>query len=121
MVPAQAKGGRVVWKRCVGTIGCLLALLLGVPRAASAENASQSIEHLCLKTQSASLEGLAIACYSDRACSYVDAQKGDPLRDYSTESVAVALGREKIEGIITASTQIMKQISGFGYVCTPLP
>ena len=110
-----------MWKCCVVPICCLLAVLLGTPRVTSAENASQSIEQLCLKTQSASLEGLSIACYSDRACSYVDAQKGDPLRDYSTESVAAALGREKIEGIITASGQIMKQISSYGYTCTPLP
>ncbi len=107
-------------KRCVKIIGCLLVLLLGALPAISAENA-QSVEYLCLKTPSASLEGLAIACYSDRACSYVDAQKGDPLRDYDTESVAAALGREKIEGIVTASTQIMKQIGGYGYACTPLP
>ena len=107
-------------KHGVGTIGCLLALFLGAPPAISAENA-QAVEFLCLKTPSASLEGLAIACYSERACSYVDAQKGDPLRDYDTESVAAALGREKIEGIVTSSIQIMKQISGYGYACTPLP
>ena len=95
-------------------------LLLGASPVISAEPA-QSVEFLCLKTPAASLEGLAVACYSDRACSYVDAQKGDPLRDYDTASVAAALGREKIEGIVTASIQIMKQISGYGYACTPLP
>jgi hypothetical protein len=110
-----------VWKCCVVPICCFLAVPLGTLRATSADNTSQSIEQLCLKTQSASLESLSIACYSDRACSYVDAKKGDPLRDYSTESVAAALGREKIEGIITASAQIMKQISSYGYTCTPLP
>jgi hypothetical protein len=42
---------------------------------------------------------------------------GDPIRSYDVESVPYALGREKIEGIVTSSDAIIKKILGFGYTC----
>lgn len=98
-----------------------LAVVITVLGAASAASAgASSTEFLCLKDLKASLEGLSIACYSEAGCAYVEAQKAEPLPDYDQESVAYALGREKIEGIVTASEPIMKKIKGFGYSCRKL-
>ncbi|WP_181335177.1 hypothetical protein [Hyphomicrobium methylovorum] len=81
-----------------------------------------SPEFICLKSgDAASLEELSIACYSDKGCAYVEQHKGEALRDYDEGSVAAALGREKIEGIVTTSAPIMKKIKGYGYSCVPLP
>ncbi|WP_295557152.1 hypothetical protein [uncultured Hyphomicrobium sp.] len=81
-----------------------------------------SSELICLKSSDpASLDDLAIACYSDQACTYVEQHNGEALRDYDETSVAAALGREKIEGIVTSSAPIIKQIKGYGYTCVPLP
>ena len=81
-----------------------------------------SPEQICLKAGApASLDELAIACYSEQGCAYVEAHHGEALRDYDETSVAAALGREKIEGIVTSSEPIMKKIEGYGYSCVPLP
>jgi hypothetical protein len=91
--------------------------LLGTIVPASAA----SPELICLKSgDPASLDGLAIACYSDQACAYVEQHKGEALRDYDETSVAAALGREKIEGIVTSSEPIINEIKGYGYNCMPL-
>lgn len=81
-----------------------------------------SPELICLKSgDPASLDELAVACYSDQGCAYVEQHGGEALRDYDLKSVAAALGREKIEGIVTSSAPIMKKIKGYDYTCTPLP
>lgn len=98
-----------------------LALVIGALLSLIAP-ASAAPELICLKSgDPASLDELAIACYSDQACSYVEQHKGEALRDYDETSVAAALGREKIEGIVTSSAPIIKQIKGYGYTCMPLP
>jgi len=66
------------------------------------------------------LEGLSIACYTEASCAHVESQKSEPLPDYDQDSVAYALGREKIEGIVTSSQPIMKKIQEFGYSCRKL-
>jgi hypothetical protein len=81
---------------------------------------SAAPEFLCLKDLKAPLDGLSIACYTEAGCAYVEAQKADPLSDYDQESVPYALGREKIEGIVTSSEPIMKKIREFGYACRKL-
>ena len=100
----------------------LSTVVAGILLAASAPacQAAEASEFLCLKDLNAALEGLSVACYSEAGCAYVEQHKGDPLPDYDQESVAYALGREKIEGIITASDPIMKKIKGFGYACRKL-
>jgi hypothetical protein len=81
-----------------------------------------SPEQICLKGgDPTALDELAIACYSDQGCAYVEQHNGETLRDYDEASVAAALGREKIEGIVTSSDPIMKTIKGYGYSCVPLP
>lgn len=98
-----------------------LALVAVVLLSAVASASAASPELICLKSEDpASLDELAIACYSDQACAYVEQHKGEALRDYDETSVAAALGREKIEGIVTSSAPIIKQIKGYGYNCVPL-
>lgn len=76
------------------------------------------IEFLCTKPETTSFDAnTVVACYSDPGCVYVQKLGADPVRDYDVKSVAAALGREKIEGIVTSSAPIMKQIKGYGYVC----
>lgn len=90
--------------------------------AAAAPANATSPELICLKSgDPAKLDDLALACYSDQGCAYVEQHSGEALRDYDEASVAAALGREKIEGIVTSSAPIMKKIKGYGYNCTPLP
>lgn len=74
-------------------------------------------EFLCLKDHGKPLVGYVIACYSDSGCNLVQSRGAEPVRDYDTASVAAALGREKIEGIVTESAAIMKTIRGYGYEC----
>lgn len=98
----------------IGVIGILLA--------SSSIAIADTAESICLKShESSSLEDMAIACYSDNGCAYVEGQKGETLRDYDEASVAAALGREKIEGIVTSTASIIKQITGYGYSCKTLP
>lgn len=104
----------------IATSAWVAALLLGGSHAVAAEKDSRAVEYLCLKSPSQSLKDLAIACYTDRACNVVTARNGEPLRDYDTESVAAALGRGKIEGIVTTSARIIKEITRYKYKCTPL-
>lgn len=100
---------------CALAAAMLIFLNLSTSMAAAAES-------ICLKSHEGnSLEEMAIACYSDSGCSYVEEHKGETLRDYDEASVAAALGREKIEGIVTSSAPIIKKITGYGYVCKPLP
>lgn len=77
-------------------------------------------EFLCLKDLKEPLTGLSIACYTEAGCAYVQKNAGDPLPDYDQDSVAYALGREKIEGIVTSSHPIMTKIKEFGYACKGL-
>ncbi len=99
-----------------------LSLAAIVLLSALAPANAASPEQICLKGNDlAALDDLAIACYSDQACAYVEQHNGEALRDYDETSVAAALGREKIEGIVTSSEPIMKQIKGYGYSCVPLP
>lgn len=99
-----------------------LALVAVVLLRTIAPGSAASPELICLKSgDPASLDELAIACYSDQACAYVEQHKGEALRDYDETSVAAALGREKIEGIVTSSAPIINQIKGYGYTCLPLP
>jgi hypothetical protein len=93
---------------------------LGAAVATTAPAKADPSEFLCLKDLNAPLEGLSIACYTEAGCAYVEAQKADPLPDYDKESVPYALGREKIEGIVTSSEPIMKKIEEFGYSCRKL-
>lgn len=74
-------------------------------------------EFLCVKDHSKPFEGYVIACYSDAGCNLAQARGAEPVRDYDKASVAAALGREKIEGIVTDSAPIMKKIRGYGYDC----
>ena len=66
-------------------------------------------------------EDRVMACYSDNGCKYVESIGADPIRNYDRVSVSYALGRGKIEGIVTSSAEIMKKIREFGYKCKPLP
>jgi hypothetical protein len=77
-------------------------------------------EFLCLKDLNSPLTGLSIACYTEAGCAYVQKNAGDPLPDYDRDSVPYALGREKIEGIVTSSAPIMAKIKTFGYACKAL-
>lgn len=99
---------------CVGLAVILLATGMGPAAAAD------GVEFLCLKDLDGPLEGLSIACYSQAGCAFLEARKADPLPDYDQESVPYALGREKIEGIVTSSPAIMKKIREFGYACRKL-
>lgn len=103
--------------------GLIGVIMLGGPivtTAAAAAAPSAAPEFLCLKDLKAPLDGLSIACYTEAGCAYVEAQKAEPLPDYDQESVPYALGREKIEGIVTSSEPIMKKIREFGYSCRKL-
>jgi len=114
--------------RCAGTL--LIAAMLGAvstaaPAATVAPGDEPRIgaaepEFLCLKDLDAPLTGLSIACYTDAGCAYVQKNAGDPLPDYEEGSVAYALGREKIEGIVTASQPIISKVKTFGYACKAL-
>lgn len=95
----------------------LTLVVLTVPGLA---HAAEGAEYLCLKNLDTPLEGLSIACYTQAGCAFVEAGKGDPLPDYDQDSVPYALGREKIEGIVTSSGAIMKKIAEFGYACRKL-
>ena len=109
---------------------CAVAMMLGLGVAQAEEAAPTpppakeaasppATEFLCLKKESlyGPYENLAVACYTDRGCAFVEKLGAETLPDYDTESVAAALGREKIEGIVTSSEPIMKQITGYGYIC----
>jgi hypothetical protein len=97
------------------------AIVIALAAAAGLAPASAAdAEFLCLKDLSAPLEDLAIACYSEAGCAFVEAGKAEPLPDYDQESVPYALGREKIEGIVTSSAPIMSKIKEFGYSCRKL-
>jgi len=74
-------------------------------------------EYFCVKNHSKTFQGLTMACYTDAGCEFVKSISGDPIRSYDVESVPYALGREKIEGIVTSSDAIIKKILGFGYAC----
>jgi hypothetical protein len=106
---------------------CAVAMMLGLGFARAQDQAPPkqndaspaATEFLCLKKESlyGPYESLAIACYSQSGCAFVEKLGAETLPDYDTESVAAALGREKIEGIVTSSEAIMKQIKGYGYIC----
>lgn len=97
----------------LGFVASGLAIAVAVLPARAAE-----VEFLCTKPETASFDdNTVIACYTDPGCDYAQKLGADPVRDYDVNSVAAALGREKIEGIVTSSAPIMKQIKGYGYVC----
>ena len=74
-------------------------------------------EYFCVKDHNKPFKALIVACYTDAGCEYVTSIGGDPVRNYDVESVPYALGKEKIEGIVTSSNTIIKKIQGFGYTC----
>ena len=109
---------------------CAVAMIIGggivqaedaapTPPPAKEAASPAATEFLCLKKDSlyGPYEGLSVACYTDRGCAFAEKLGAETLPDYDTESVAAALGREKIEGIVTSSEPIMKQITGDGYIC----
>jgi hypothetical protein len=106
---------------------CAAAMMLGCATAQAEEAAPPkaddaapaATEFLCLKKEQlyGPYDSLAIACYSPSGCAFVAKLGAETLPDYDTQSVAAALGREKIEGIVTSSEPIMKQIKGHGYIC----
>ena len=89
----------------------------GPPSPAPEAAPPSATEFLCLKKLYGPYEDLAIACYTDRGCAFVEKLGAEMLPDYDADSVAAALGREKIEGIVTSSEPIMKQVKGYGYIC----
>jgi hypothetical protein len=101
-------------------ITSVVAILIGLqaPLFAAQESKPQSDpEFLCLKQIYGPYEGLAIACYSSEGCDFVEKLGAESLPDYDQASVAAALGREKIEGIVTSSAAIIKEIKSYGYTC----
>lgn len=96
-----------------GLAASSLAITIAAIPAGAAE-----VEFLCTKPDTTAFdENTVIACYTDPGCGYVQKLGADPVRDYDVKSVAAALGREKIEGIVTSSASVIKQIKGYGYVC----
>ncbi len=77
---------------------------------------------LCQNTKApmASWGDSSVACYSDRACAFVTAKGGEPLPDYDVKSVSAALGRGKIEALLTTSDSIVAAGKKFGYVCSKI-
>lgn len=93
--------------------------LAGIVAVMSAGSASASdTEFFCVKDAETKFDdNTTIACYSDAGCAYAEKLGAYVARDYDVKSVASALGREKIEGIVTTSEPIMKKIKDYGYVC----
>ena len=101
--------------------GLLIVAVTGLSSGRLVAAPNDEIEYLCVKDHGKSYKDLVMACYSDNGCKYIESIGGEPIRDYDRVSVPYALGRGKIEGIVTSSAEIMKKIRGFGYKCTPLP
>jgi hypothetical protein len=79
-------------------------------------------EFFCAKPETKSWDdNTTVACYSDAGCAYAAQLGAYVARDYDLKSVVAALGREKIEGVVTSSTPITTAIKRFGYVCEQLP
>lgn len=98
-------------------IALFAATALSIPLCSLAQEPSAETEVLCVKDHGRAYKDLAMACYSDAGCKLVEAIGGEPIRDYDRDSVPFALGREKIEGIVTSSQAIIKKIAEFGYPC----
>lgn len=109
---------------------CAIAMMFGLgparaqdaaapPPHAKEATSPAATESLCLKKDAlyGPYEGLSVACYTDRGCAFAEKLGAETLPNYDAESVAAALGREKIEGIVTSSEPIMKEITGYGYIC----
>jgi hypothetical protein len=124
MLARTSKGLRAVTALVSGIIltGILSGQVVAATVAPGAEPkaGTPEPEFLCLKDLKEPLTGLSIACYTEAGCAYVQKNAGDPLPDYDQASVPYALGREKIEGIITSSHPIMTKIKEFGYSCKAL-
>ncbi len=104
--------------KCVtGAVAVLNAHHAPIVTAQETPPPAAAPEYLCLKKVYGPYEGLAIACYSNPGCDFVEKLGAESLPDYDTANVAAALGREKIEGIVTTSDAIMKEIKGYGYTC----
>jgi hypothetical protein len=101
------------------TIRAIVAGAVGAVALVSNASAQSGkvTEHFCTKAPLASWKDAAIACYSDRSCAFVKARGGDPIPDYDAKSVSAALGRGKIEGILTPSSAIAAAGRKFGYAC----
>lgn len=78
---------------------------------------AHALERFCTKDPNGSFKGANIACYSTQGCAFVKGIGGDPIFDYDRASVVAALGREKIDGVVTSSNKIINQIKKFGYQC----
>ncbi len=101
------------------TICAIIAAAIGTighVSNASAQSGKVS-EFFCAKAPLASWKDAAIACYSDRSCAFVKTRGGDPIPDYDVKSVSAALGRGKIEGILTPSAAVVSAGRKFGYTC----
>lgn len=73
-----------------------------------------------IKYPMTSWDSSAVACYSDRACAYVLKKGGDPLPDYDVKSVSAALGRGKIEALLTTSASIVSAGKKYDYSCSKI-
>lgn len=98
--------------------GRMAGFVLGVVMVAGMTTAASAGEEFCVKGDDTAYADMAIACYTDEGCKLVEDLGAEALRDYDRASVAAALGREKIEGIVTDSKDIIKTITGYGYKCT---
>lgn len=79
---------------------------------------AEDAEVFCAKPETTEWsDNTTIACYSDAGCAYAETLGAYVARDYDIASVAAALGREKIEGIVTSSPAILTAIKSYGYVC----
>jgi hypothetical protein len=105
-----------MWKATIYAIILAAIGTIGLISNASAQSGKAS-EYFCTKAPLASWKDAAIACYSDRSCALVKARGGDPIPDYDTKSVSAALGRGKIEGILTPSSEVASGGRKFGYTC----
>jgi Asp/Glu/hydantoin racemase len=76
-----------------------------------------ALERFCVKDHNASFKNASIACYTDSGCAFVEGIGAEPIRDFPKTSVAAALGRGKIDGIMTTSPKIIRKIAQYGYSC----
>lgn len=100
-------------RRCAGIGVLVVSMALPVEAA--------DLELFCAKPATIAWDdSTTIACYSDSGCAYAESLGAYVARDYDLKSVVAALGREKIDGVVTSSSAIVDAVKGFGYACAPL-
>jgi hypothetical protein len=99
------------WRKTIKTV------VIGAAFSALSTHSAAAFERFCSKNPNGSFKGTSIACYSTKGCAFVTGIGADPIFDYDRASVVAALGREKIDGIVTSSNTIIRQIKKFGYQC----